>query len=112
MRRPKVDLSGCQAIALAVAPKVDRSTGEVQTERETGRTKYTVDTYLHDPATGDAGMVRVVVPAAQEPTITVGGPVQFEDLRCMHWEAGTRSGMSWSASAVAPVGARRGGASE
>ena len=107
-----VDLSAVTSLALAVEPKIkDRNTGEVAIDAN-GVQKWTVSVFLNEAQASDSGMVRVTVVSAEEPALTLGQPLQFSGLRVMHWEAGSRSGMAWSADSVVTPSARRGGASE
>lgn len=108
MRRPKLDLSRCMVVALEAKPKIaNLKTGEVATDAD-GRTKYGVQVFVSDPESEDAGAVRVTVPSATPIEVQPGQPIEFVNLRVMHWEKGDRSGMAWSAEAITkPGGGRR-----
>ena len=107
MRRPKVDLSGCTVLALTAAPKLaNRQTGEVATNAD-GVPKYGVDLFIADPETEDSGTVKVTIASATPINVTPGTPVTVSNPRVMHWDANGRSGMAWSADAIAT--ARPGG---
>ncbi|GEO97579.1 hypothetical protein [Kocuria turfanensis] len=79
----------------------------VQTTTQEGTPLWKVQILLTAPGDDKASLEEISVPAHQEPQITPMTPVMFQDLRARAWSmntaSGQRSGVSFSAAAVAPV---------
>lgn len=95
------------AVCLCVAPpeiKTDQVTGQPRVDRE-GRAQWVVGVAVR-PKGGrrsDADVIDVTVPS--EPVgVTEGMPVRLVDLVASEWSIDGRSGTSWRAEAVTPVG--------
>jgi hypothetical protein len=111
MFRIPVNTNGITFIAGGPAEPVlkDRATGQLATDRETGKTMYSIHLTVLTP--GDPRpQVWPVKVAGEVPTINQGQAVIVEGLSASDWEntdgGRTRHGVSFRAVAVSPAGAK------
>ena len=101
LRSIPVDISRLTGFMCASAPeiRVDPTTGEIRTDRESGQPLYLVGIVVKLAGTRLAYVLDVQVPG--EPVgIREGQPVKVYDLEARPWEVDGRSGMSYRASAI------------
>ncbi len=101
MRSIPVDITRLTGFMCASAPeiRVDPTTGEIRTDRESGQPLYLVGIVVKLAGTRLAYVIDVQVPG--EPVgIREGQPVKVHDLEARPWEVDGRSGMSYRASAI------------
>lgn len=101
MRSIPVDTSRLTGFVCASAPeiRVDPTTGEIRTDRESGQPLYLVGIVVKLAGTRLAYVIDVQVPG--EPVgVVEGKPVRVLDLEARPWEVDGRSGMSYRASAI------------
>src|SRR5581483_4182491 len=96
LRSIPVDISRLTGFMCASAPeiRVDPTTGEIRTDRESGQPLYLVGIVVKLAGTRLAYVLDVQVPG--EPVgIREGHPVKLYDLEARPWEVDGRSGMSY-----------------
>lgn len=104
LRTVPVDVSRLTGFMCASVPQVraDRVTGEVRTDRATGQPQYEV--FVLVGVEGEREPSVIAVRVAGEPVgLAIGQPVRLFDLVERKWEMDGRSGVTYSASAVAAV---------
>ncbi|MFI1095052.1 hypothetical protein [Streptomyces sp. NPDC020917] len=101
----KIDLSTAMVfVATPPVPKlVNKQTGEIAVDRETGAPLNTVGLLISDEGQGD--LYQVTIPnTGIDPTLTPGTPVSVTGLRARDWEnefnGQKRHGISFRAVAV------------
>ena len=101
----KIDLSTAIVfVAVPSAPKVvNRQTGELAIDRETGATMYTIGLTVADEGTAD--LLTVSIPESGiGPNLAIGMPVAVTGLKARDWEnefnGQKRHGISFRALAV------------
>lgn len=110
----KIDLSTAIVfVATEPQPKmVNRQTGEIATDRETGAQLMTVGLLVSDEGQGDLYQVTVPQPGIPE-GLTPGTPVAVTSLKARDWEntfnGEKRHGISFRAVAVTPLAASTSG---
>ena len=104
MRLP-IKTDGLTIIAAGYEPALkDRETGEIMTDRDTGKSLYTVHLTVFMP--GEVKPQVWSVRVAGEPKgVTQGQPVHLVDLFAADWEFQGRHGIRFRAEAINPVGA-------
>ena len=100
-----IDTTKYTGIICAVPPVprlVNRETGQVRVDRETGKTVYAVGLCLMAGTSADV----VTVSVLGEPTgVQVGAPVQVRDLVATPWENDGRHGVAFRAAEIKPLSA-------
>ncbi|MBA3339355.1 MAG: hypothetical protein H0T54_06370 [Geodermatophilaceae bacterium] len=103
MRLP-VSTQGMTLIVGGVEPVVDRSTGAVRVDRESGRPLFTV--HVMAVSAGDAKPEQWPVRVCGEPAgFGVGSTVAVKNLVAVTWEMEDRHGLSFRADSVQAVSA-------
>jgi len=103
MRLP-VSTLGMTLIVGGIEPVVDRSTGAVRIDRESGRPLFTV--HVMAVSAGDAKPEQWPVRVTGEPSgFGVGSTVQVKNLVAVTWEMEDRHGLSFRAESVEAVSA-------
>ncbi len=103
----KIDTSTAVVVLMvAPTPKVNRQTGEVLTDRESGDKLMTLGVTVADE--GEANLYTINVPESGIPEgLTVGMPVAVTGLRARTWEntfnGEKRWGLAFRAVAVTPL---------
>lgn len=101
MRIP-VETTGMVLIAGAIEPVVNRDTGEVKADRDSGKPMYLV--YVMAISAGAAKPEQFGIRVAGEPAgIGVGAVVRVRGLVAVTWEMEDRHGLSFRADAIEPA---------
>ena len=103
MRLP-VSTQGMTLIVGGIEPVVDRSTGAVRIDRDSGAPLFTV--HVMAISAGDPKPEQWPVRVSGEPSgFGVGGVVQVKNLVAMTWEMEDRHGLSFRAESITAVSA-------
>jgi len=105
LRNIPVDLSKLSGLLCTSAPEVraDINTGEVRTDRTTGKPLFLVGVLVKVEGERRAYVLDVQVPG--EPAgLVEGQPVTVEGLEAAPWERDGRSGVVYRATAIKPEG--------
>lgn len=101
--RLRINTEGVTFLATRAAElRVDRETGAVRTDRDTGRELWQVQVAALDESGGEVLQVSVV---GQPANLTVGLPVSVDGLVATPWSMGERSGVAYRAESIRPVDA-------
>ena len=106
MRTIPIDLGKLAGFTLALVPELyaDRETGEARTDRNSGLPIYLVGVNVSLPEEREAYALTIRVPG--EPTgLELNQVVKVYDLVAVPWDRDGRSGITYRASAITPVGA-------
>lgn len=106
----KPDLTGYALAPLTIEPALDAE-GNPRTNK-TGDHKFAVQTLVTPPRSVEGYqpapfVIKVTVAAKEPPTFAPAQPAEFIDLRQFGWEMDGRSGVSFSATAIRQVAARK-----
>lgn len=101
--RLKINTESVTFLATRAAElRVDRETGAVRTDRDSGRELWQVQVAALDESGGE---VLVVSVAGQPAPLTVGLPVAIDGLVAIPWSMGERSGVAYRAEGIRAVDA-------
>lgn len=101
--RLKINTEGVSFLATKAAElRVDRETGAVRTDRETGRELWQVQFAALDESGGEVISVSF---AGQPPAVSVGQAVVLDGLVATPWSMGERSGIAYRAQGIRPADA-------
>lgn len=96
--RLRINTEGVSFLATKAAElRVDRETGVVRTDRESGRELWQVQVAALDESGGEVLSVSV---AGQPSSLTVGQPVAIDGLVAIPWSMGERSGVAYRAEGI------------
>ncbi|HWU46114.1 MAG TPA: hypothetical protein VN133_05090 [Humibacter sp.] len=101
--RLKINTEGVSFLATKAAElRVDRETGVVRTDRESGRELWQLQVAALDESGGEVLSVSV---AGQPANFAVGLPVAIDGLVAIPWSMGERSGVAYRAEGIRAVDA-------
>jgi hypothetical protein len=104
MRVIPVDINKLRNVLCTSAPEVrsDFTTGEVRTDRDTGKPLYLVGVLVKVVGDRRAAVLDVEVPG--EPAgLVEGEPVTLDGLEARPWEREGRSGVTYRATSIVPA---------
>ncbi len=104
MRAIPVDVQAFAGFTCVMEPEqklVDAETGEVKRDRRSGEPVWTVGVCAMRGR--DSSVIQVAV-VGEPKGLKLGAPVRVVGLEAIPWERDGRSGISWRAAHVVPVG--------
>ncbi len=91
-------------VTKAPEPRKDFGKDQQKVDRDTGRPQWVVEVLAQDPDRGE--VIRVTV-TGDQPKVSQGQPVRFEDLEAIAWNNNGKSGVAYRAAAIHPAAPAR-----
>jgi hypothetical protein len=87
-------------VTKAPEPRMDFGKEVQKVDRDTGRPQWVVEVLALDPERGE--VIRVTV-TGDQPKVSQGQPVRFDDLEAIAWNNNGKSGVAYRAATVQPA---------
>ena len=87
-------------VTKAAEPKTEFGSGQQKVNRTSKLPEWVVEVLALDSERGE--VIRVTV-TGDQPKVTQGQPVRFEDLEAIPWDNNGRNGVAYRAAAIQPL---------
>ncbi len=91
-------------VTRAPEPRKDFGKDQQKVDRDTGRPQWVVEVLALDSERGE--VIRITV-AGDQPKVSQGQPVRFEDLEAIAWNNNGKSGVAYRAAGIHPAAQAR-----
>ena len=91
-------------VTRAAEPKTEFGGSQQKVDRRTKQPEWVVEVLAMDPERGE--VIRVTV-TGEQPKVSQGQPVRFEDLEAIPWNNNGKNGVAYRAASIQPVAQSR-----